>query len=316
MIYKNIRFFNACISLTLSNVTTSSTVTYTTFQKDKDYKKIDTAIKSNLNALKEILTYNIKNNIHFFRLSSKLIPLATKSDVIFDYIDPYKDYYHSIAKIIKDNKLRIDFHPDEFCVLNSTKSEVVKNSIAILEYHYNLLKALEIKNKILVLHIGGNTFGKKNSISRFINNFNTLSKDIQESIAIENDDKIFNIRDCVYISKNINVPVILDYHHHICNHDELDINDYLKDILSSWHNTTPKMHFSSPKNKTKKDFRSHNDYINVDDFINFIDLLKPFNHDVDIMIEANAKDEAIFRLVRELKYKTNYTFIDDTSFEV
>lgn len=311
-----IRLGYACISKTLSNVTTSSTVTYTTFQKDKDYKKIDTAIKSNLNALKEILTYNIKNNIHFFRLSSKLIPLATKSDVIFDYIDPYKDYYHSIAKIIKDNKLRIDFHPDEFCVLNSTKSEVVKNSIAILEYHYNLLKALEIKNKILVLHIGGNTFGKKNSISRFINNFNTLSKDIQESIAIENDDKIFNIMDCVYISKNINVPVILDYHHHICNHDELDINDYLKDILSSWHNATPKMHFSSPKNKTKKDFRSHNDYINVDDFINFIDLLKPFNHDVDIMIEAKAKDEALFRLVRELKYKTNYTFIDDTSFEV
>lgn len=311
-----IRLGYACISKTLSNVTTSSTVTYTTFQKDKDYKKIDTAIKTNLNALKEILTYNIKNNIHFFRLSSKLIPLATKSDVIFDYIDPYKDYYNSIAKIIKDNKLRIDFHPDEFCVLNSTKSEVVKNSIAILEYHYNLLKALEIKNKILVLHIGGNTFGKKNSISRFINNFNTLSKDIQESIAIENDDKIFNIRDCVYISKNINVPVILDYHHHICNHDELDINDYLKDILSSWHNTTPKMHFSSPKNKTKKDFRSHNDYINVDAFINFIDILKPFNHDVDIMIEAKAKDEALFRLVRELKYKTNYTFIDDTSFEV
>lgn len=311
-----IRLGYACISKTLSNVTTSSTVTYTTFQKDKDYKKIDTAIKSNLNALKEILTYNIKNNIHFFRLSSKLIPLATKSDVIFDYIDPYKDYYNSIAKIIKDNKLRIDFHPDEFCVLNSTKSEVVKNSIAILEYHYNLLKALEIKNKILVLHIGGNTFGKKNSISRFINNFNTLSKEIQESIAIENDDKIFNISDCVYISKKLNVPVILDYHHHICNHDELDINDYLKDILSSWHNTTPKMHFSSPKSKTKKDFRSHNDYINVDDFINFIDLLKPFNHDVDIMIEAKAKDEALFRLVRELKYKTNYTFIDDTSFEV
>lgn len=311
-----IRLGYACISKTLSNVTTSSTITYTTFQKDKDYKKIDTAIKSNLNALKEILTYNIKNNIHFFRLSSKLIPLATKSDVIFDYIDPYKDYYNSIAKIIKDNKLRIDFHPDEFCVLNSTKSEVVKNSIAILEYHYNLLKALEIKNKILVLHIGGNTFGKKNSISRFINNFNTLSKEIQESIAIENDDKIFNIRDCVYISKNINVPVILDYHHHICNHNELDINDYLKDILSSWHNATPKMHFSSPKNKTKKDFRSHNDYINVDAFINFIDILKPFNHDVDIMIEAKAKDEALFRLVRELKYKTNYTFIDDTSFEV
>lgn len=28
------------------------------------------------------------------------------------------------------------------------------------------------------------------------------------------------------------------------------------------------------------------------------------------------KDDALFRLVRELKYKTNYRFIDDTSFIV
>ena len=34
------------------------------------------------------------------------------------------------------------------------------------------------------------------------------------------------------------------------------------------------------------------------------------------MIEAKAKDDALFRLVRELKYKTNYKFIDETSFEI
>ena len=32
------------------------------------------------------------------------------------------------------------------------------------------------------------------------------------------------------------------------------------------------------------------------------------------MIEAKKKDEALFRLVRELKYKTNYKFIDETTF--
>ena len=34
------------------------------------------------------------------------------------------------------------------------------------------------------------------------------------------------------------------------------------------------------------------------------------------MIEAKSKDEALFRLIRELKYKTNYKFINDTNFEV
>ena len=34
------------------------------------------------------------------------------------------------------------------------------------------------------------------------------------------------------------------------------------------------------------------------------------------MIEAKAKDEAVFKLIRELKFKTNYKFIDETSFEI
>ena len=37
---------------------------------------------------------------------------------------------------------------------------------------------------------------------------------------------------------------------------------------------------------------------------------------VDIMLEAKSKDEALFKLIRYLKYKTNYKFIDDTTFEV
>ena len=32
------------------------------------------------------------------------------------------------------------------------------------------------------------------------------------------------------------------------------------------------------------------------------------------MLEAKAKDDAISRLVRELKYKTDYNFIDETTF--
>lgn len=77
---------------------------------------------------------------------------------------------------------------------------------------------------------------------------------------------------------------------------------------------TPKIHFSSPKNK--REYRAHNDYIEVDSFIQFLNLLKPKNQDVDIMLEAKAKDDALFRLVRELKYHENYLFLDETSFKI
>lgn len=307
--YMKIRLGYACITNCLDS-TSSSPYTYGEYLKYGDMEKLDRVIVSNLKSLEEIIYYNIKNNIHFYRMSSKIIPLATKSDVKFDYINKYKSYYDKIGKMISDYDMRVDFHPDQFCVLNSVKSDVVSASIDILKYHYSLLEALGIKNKILVLHVGSNSFGKDNSIRRFINNFNKLPKYLKKCIAIENDDKVFNVNDVLEISKNTGVPVILDYHHHLCNKSDFSFED----IFNSFNNMKVKMHFSSSKNK--KDFRSHNDYINGDDFIDFIKILKKYDRDVDIMIEAKCKDDSLFRLVRYIKYKTDYKFIDDTTFMV
>lgn len=308
-----IRLGYVAISTSL-NITSSKTITYTNFIKDNDYNKIYQIINNNLDSLIEILKYNIKNNIHFYRLTSKLIPLATIDNISFNYIKPFLNKYQIISKLISDNNLRIDVHPDQFAVLNSINKNVVNNTIKILEYHYKILDILNIRNKIIILHIGGNTFGKENSINRFINNYNQLPTYLKECIAIENDDKVFNIIDCLYIANKLNIPFVLDYHHYICNNNGEKIEDYIKDIFLTWHNKTPKIHFSSPKSNLKKEFRSHHDYINDDTFINFINIIKFINIDFDIMIEAKAKDEALFRLVRQLKYKTNYIFIDDTTF--
>lgn len=141
-----------------------------------------------------------------------------------------------------------------------------------------------------------------------------MPKYIQECIVIENDDKIFNVNDCLYISNKLNIPVVLDYHHFICNNNGELIEDLILDIFKTWKNKTPKIHFSSPKSNLKREFRSHHDYINADTFIEFLNKIKFINQDFDIMLEAKAKDDALYRLVRELKYKTNYTFIDESTF--
>ena len=302
------------ISQTL-NITSSKTITYTEFNKYNDYDKLNKIIIDNLTNLDKIIDYNIKNKIHFYRLTSKLIPLATHSEIKFDYIDKYKDLYKKIGNKINKYNLRIDSHPDQFCVLNSTKKEIVENSINILKYHYNILKALNIKNKIIILHIGSSVLGKQNSIKRFINNFNKLPKNIQKCIAIENDDKIYNIKDCLELCETLNIPMVLDYHHHICNNDNLNIDNYLERIFNTWTNLPPKIHFSSPKNKTKKEFRSHHDYIDINDFLNFLEKIKHYNTNLDIMLECKKKDEALFKLVRQLKYH-NYKFIDDTTIKL
>ncbi len=73
------------ISITL-DISPSKTLTYTEFKKNEDYDKLNNIIIENLNNLEKIIDYNIKNNIHFYRLTSKLIPLATIKELNFDYI--------------------------------------------------------------------------------------------------------------------------------------------------------------------------------------------------------------------------------------
>lgn len=296
------------------DVTSSSTITYTNYvNKNYTVDKLLKITNSNLDSLKEIMIYNARNNYHFYRLTSKLVPLATHNKVTFDYIKPLINKYKEIGKIIKKNNVRVDTHPDQYAVLNSMDKKIVKNTMEILEYHYKILKALGINKPIIILHVGSMAGGKKASITRFINNFNKLPNHIQRCIAVENDDKVYNVKDVLELCNKLNLPMVLDYHHFMCNNDGENIEEYLPKILNTWKNINPKFHFSSPKSKLKKEFRSHHDYINSDDFIKFIELLKPYNKDIDIMLEAKAKDDALSRLVRELKYKTNYEFIDEST---
>lgn len=315
VIQMKVRLGYVALSKALDDVTTSSTITYTNYiNKNYNTSKLLEITKNNLDSLYEIIKYNVKNNFHFYRLTSKLVPLATHDKVDFDYITPLLDEYKKIGKLINDNNIRVDTHPDQYAVLNSMDSKIVRNTVEILEYHYKIMDAIGIKDKIIILHVGSSACGKKASITRFINNFNKLPDHIKKCIAVENDDKVYNIKDVLELCHKINVPMVLDYHHFICNNEKEDINDYLKEIIDTWDGKLPKMHFSSPKSKLKKEFRSHSDYINKECFIKFINILKKQDKDIDIMLEAKAKDDAVSRLVRCLKYETNYKFLDETTF--
>ena len=306
----NIRLGYACITKTL-DITSSHTITYTNYKKlskEEQYKKLTEITTLNLNNLEQILIYNIKNNIHFYRMSSNIIPLATHNKVDYDALKIFKEKLEHLGQLINKNNLRVDIHLDPYCVLNSTNKDVVNSTINIIKFHKNMLKEMNIKTN-MIMHIGSNTFGKQNSIKRFINNFKLLDEESKKLIILENDDKIFNIKDTLEICKTLNIPMVLDYHHHICNNDNLKLEDYIEEIFKTWKNDIPKIHLSSPKNK--KEYRSHHDYIDINDFINLIKAIN-INKDFDIMIEAKEKDEALFKLTRELKYK-NYKFIDETT---
>lgn len=305
-----IRLGYACISNVI-NISSSCTTTLTYYKKldtISKQNKIDTIIRKNLYNLEELIKYNIKNKIHFFRITAKLIPLM---DIVDIDLNIYKEKFLYIGKLINKNNIRVSTHVDEYCVLNSINETVVLNSIKILN---NLKIVMDMFNcdYNIIMHIGSKTNGIKDSIKRFINNFNLLTDDLKNKIILENDDKSYNVYQTLKLCEDLNIPMCLDIHHHYCNKCTRDIEYYLDRIYKTYKTCKPKMHFSSPKNK--KEYRSHNEYINSNDFIKFINILKKYNKDTDIMLEAKGKDLALIKLVHELKYKENYNFLDEFSF--
>lgn len=306
-----IRLGYACISNIL-NISSSSTITLTYYKKldnINQIKKLDLIINNNLDNLKKLIEHNIKNNIYFFRITAKLIPLF---DLINIDLNKYKEKFINIGNIINKHNIRVSVHADEYCVLNSINDSIVLNSIKILDNLKIIMDLFNVDYNI-ILHIGSKTNGIKESIKRFKTNFNLLNEDLKTKIILENDDKNYNVYQTLKICEDLFLPMCLDIHHHYCNKCTKNIENYIERIYKTYpKNIVPKMHYSSPKNKKEK--RSHNNYINSNEFINFLNILKKYNKDTDIMLEAKEKDLALIKLSMELKYYTDYKFINNSTF--
>ncbi|MGL6107135.1 UV DNA damage repair endonuclease UvsE [Romboutsia sp.] len=317
-----IRLGYVAIALSLEKTTSSSTLTYARYLKIGSEKerlnKLKEVTYSNIEALEQILIYNIKNNIHFYRMTSNFIPLATHPDVMWDYMKYFKKDFEYIGKIIKGSNMRVDTHPDQFNVINSDKESVVENTIKTLNMQVDLFEAMNYPEGKMVIHIGGAKGGKEEGINRFVKNLEKFPKRISERLILENDDKTFTTEDVIKICRKTKLPMVLDVHHHDCNNTGEDIGDLLEKVFLTWKDEklVPKIHFSSPR-EFEND-RKHSDYIDPNRFLKFINLAKEsINTDFDVMIEAKQKDLALKKLMKDLKsINSDIKYIDQSTIEI
>ena len=239
-------------------------------------------------------------------MTHTMFPLLTHPSININYKEVFKEDFKKLKEKINKYNIRIDTHPDEFCLLTSDKDIVTNNSIDILKFHLEIFKLLGINGRC-VLHIGSSKPTKYEALLRFKDNFNKLSNELKNLIILENDDKTYTVSDTLTLCEELKIPMVLDYHHFICNHEKNEkINKLLPRIIKTWDNTNlnPKMHFSTSINSIQK--RNHSTYLNYNFFIKFLKLLKPLNTDIDIMLEAKGRDEALFRLIRQLKFYKDF----------
>ena len=290
----------ACINLSLGkNITTNRTMIKKTFtQKGLDY--VSDLVLQNVADLERIIDWNEEMGIKLYRMSSEMFPWATEYE--FTQLKDWK----AISTILqrcgeKANKYgqRLTFHPGPFNVLVSPKDSVVENTIKDLEVHGRIMDAMKLSqtpyNKINI-HCNGVYGDKKSAMDRFITNYGRLSNSVKNRLTIENDDKasMYSVKDLMYIHKKIGIPIVFDYHHHKFCTGDLSEQEALELAATTWPaNIKQLTHYSESKslheNNTKLKPQAHSDYIN--------ELPNSYGVDIDVEVEAKAKDLAIINFI-------------------
>ncbi len=295
------------MSMVVKNSSPSQTMTYKNFEqlsnREAAIGKLERIAKSNINNCLRLLKHNAAHDIHFFRLSSRLVPLATHEALKrWNYIEAIEPALKELGEYADQHEMRIDFHPDHFVVLNTTKKEILINALNTLTYHLELLKAMHI-NPVhrCVLHVGGSHKNKEKALEQFISNWAFIPLEIQKMIMLENDDKTFTLLDCLFLCEKLGVPLVFDYHHHLANHEDPDWHLHWRRVLRTWkEETLPiKMHISSPK--SPEQFRAHSEWVDPQMFLDFANRVNGSVPQIDCMIEAKQKDQALFKLMANLR---------------
>lgn len=155
----------------------------------------------------------------------------------------------------------------------------------------------------MILHLGGVFGDKAATLDRFRENYKQLSQNIKNRLVLENDDVSWSVHELLPVCEELNIPMVLDFHHHNIVFDANKIREGTKDIvelfpriLATWERKkiTPKMHYSEPTPSaiTGRQRRKHNPRVAT---------LPPCPPTMDLMIEAKDKEQAVFELMRTFK---------------
>ncbi len=307
----------ACINMTLGAQTPRITTNRSMVKKTFNERGIAYASElglQNARDLFEIIKWNVKNGIKLFRISSDVFPWGSEYN-----LEDLPDYT-KIANVLKgcgtyanDNGLRINSHPGPFNVLVSPNQKVVENTFKDLELHgkvFDLMGLSKTPYNNINIHCNGVYGDKQSAMDRFCENFEKLSDSVKKRLTVENDDKasMYSVKDLMYIHHKIGIPIVFDYHHHQFCTGDLTEQQALILAVSTWNKSgvKPEVHYSESKSLHESDSKikpqAHSDYIT--------NLPDTYNIDVDVMVEAKAKELAILPFINELTIKNVSTTND------
>ena len=321
----------ACINTQLHK---SGTHTNRTMRKKTYYSKgpnfaSELAFQNCLD-LRELVKWNRVMEIELFRVSSGLFPWMDE----YDFKD-LKDYklieitLRSVGELAERFNQRLTFHPGPFNCLASYNPDVVAKTVRELDKHseqFNIMGFEPSNYNKINIHVGGSYDDKEATLERFCKNFELLADHTKKRLVVENDDSAneYSVRELYEgVHKRIGIPITFDYYHHKFNTGGLTEEEALKLAATTWPTGIKQCcHYSESRRKEQlfelnKVLKQNNLLLEelTPDSVFYemkkeIDKIKEIAHsdyiykeintyglDVDIVVEAKMKEQAILDLI-------------------
>jgi UV DNA damage endonuclease len=121
---------------------------------------------------------------------------------------------------------------------------------------------------------------------------------VRRRLAVENDDRLFTVADCLEISRRTGVPVLFDAFHHRLNNRGEGEAEALARAAATWkrRHGPPMVDYSSQKQGARPG--SHAESIDLRHFARFIAGCAGI--DFDIMLEIKDKERSALRAREQL----------------
>jgi len=276
--------------------TSNSTFRLASYTEERLVQKVE----NNLDCLFKILQYNVQKGFYFFRISSDLIPFASHPVCTSDWASHFRGQFREVGEFIKEHKIRISMHPDQFVIINALKEDVVERSVKELEYHCTVLDKMALDSTAKIqIHLGGVYGDKGSAIDRFIERYNPLSKSLKSRLVIENDDRSYSLEDCLSVHEKIGIPIIFDVFHHQCLNNGETLRQGLQLSASTWRESDgiPMIDYSSQQRGQRSG--SHAKTLNIELFKKFVHETRGL--DFDLMLEIKDKEKSALKALKILE---------------
>jgi len=249
----------------------------------------------NLQALKQVLEWNLLHDITLFRITSNLVPYASSPINSGAWKSKFKEVFAEIGGFIKRHGFTVSLHPGQYTVLNSPNEKVYKAAVLDLDYHATVLELMHLGDEAkIVLHCGGKYGNKQEAIETFAQRFKLLPTRMKSRIVLENDEKNCDAEDIYALCNSLNIPGVFDVFHQevLPSFTGLSDREIILKFKGTWKSSRQKIHYSNQDPKKPKG--AHSATIDVQEFASFYEGINDL--DLDIMLEVKDKQNSVLKL--------------------